>query len=133
VVTKRVSPDTKIVSPKKIRQFQVNREKRAARGPSALSYNGIIKKTVEAGKLIIVSKNEGMFTKGEEKAFLIENAPKITKNRREIPFTELEEGIKVSVSYIVRENRMIVTAINVIPAKGVSEILKLKRVRAKSE
>jgi len=111
---------------------KINRKKRAARGSSGNKIRGVIKKVDEVAKSVVVTTKGGVFTEGKEMTFPIENTTKITKGKKEIPFTELKEGMNVSVSYIMRANRMIVTAINVYtPRGGVPKILK--RVRAKSE
>lgn len=103
---------TKIVSTEKIRQLQRNREKRAAQGSSGPPrIYGIIKKADEAAKYIIVTKKGGMFTEGKEERFPVETTTRITKNRREIPFSELKEGMRVSVCYT--PVKKIATAINV--------------------
>lgn len=118
---------TKIVSPRKIRQFQINREKRSAQGSSGNKIYGIIKKVDEAAKFVVIITKGEMFTKAEEKTFLIENTPNITKGNKEIPWIELKEGMNVSISYRLETNpnRMIVTAINVYtPRGGVPKILK---------
>ena len=108
------------VSPTDILRVGKEREKRSAQGSSGNKIYGIIKKVDEAAKSIVIITKRDIFMKEKVESFLIEDTTKITKGNKEIPLTELKEGMNVLISYRLQVTpyRMIATAINVYTPRG---------------
>jgi len=92
----------------------------AAQQPRLEQVKGVIEKVDEAKKDIVVKQEKDLKTLygyipmvGKEMTLSLDNQAKIAEANKELSFTDLKEGMHVSIEYKKEGNNLIAEAINV--------------------